>query len=385
MQVFFIFKFVLKQSSIGSINRIVEVRIKAGTITGTVTGNIQNTVAGIIKTVSVSGTVAAPSLSTTTGSLTFTTVKNQASDVKSYKVVASNLAIGLTVAITASSGYEISLISTGPFTTALNLQQNVSKGVSTDVFVRFKATATTGTITGTIQHAVAGLSRTVSLSTSVATPALSVNPTILSGFTTVQNQPSATKSYTFFASNLANGITATVTAPVGYEVSIQGTTTFAASLTLAQTGTGVISKTILVRLKAQAANASVSGNINNVVSGISKTVAVSGSVSAPSFTQQLTTSNAMSLEVNHEHTSSSVSTFPNPFINELSVVFTASVNQKVEISLLSLSGAVLLEKKVIPEGGAQQVKLPITGLTKGVYMVEIAIGSEHKTLKVIKQ
>jgi hypothetical protein len=68
---------------------VIEVRLKAITITGTITGAIQNTVAGLTKTVSLSGSVAAPQLSTSTGVLTFTTVKEQASAVKSYKVIAS--------------------------------------------------------------------------------------------------------------------------------------------------------------------------------------------------------------------------------------------------------------------------------------------------------
>jgi hypothetical protein len=210
--------------------------------------------------------------------LSFTAVRNQASAPKSYKVTASNLANGLTALITASSGYEISLKSDGVFSSTLTLTQNVTNGISTDVFVRLKATATAGTISGTLQHSVAGLSKVVSLSATVAAPTLSVSPISLTAFSTKQNQPSTTKSYTLAAFNLANGLKATVAAPTGYEISILGTNIFSSSLTLTQTTSGSISQVILVRLKAQTAISSVAGNITNIIAELNRTVAVSGTV-----------------------------------------------------------------------------------------------------------
>src|SRR6188768_3197417 len=53
----------LAQTSIGTINTVMEVRIKAGVTTGTVSGFIQNAIAGISKTVSVSGFVSTAPLS----------------------------------------------------------------------------------------------------------------------------------------------------------------------------------------------------------------------------------------------------------------------------------------------------------------------------------
>ena len=49
-------------------------------------------------------------------------------------------------------------------------------------------------------------------------------------------------------------------------------------LRLEQTTTGVISKTLEVRLKAQAVNSNVTGNIIHEVGGSIKTVALSGTV-----------------------------------------------------------------------------------------------------------
>ena len=64
----------------------------------------------------------------------------------------------------------------------------------------------------TISKKPAVLSRTVSQSTTVVAPTLSVKPVSLTGFTTTANQPSAIKSYNLIAANLVNGINATATA-----------------------------------------------------------------------------------------------------------------------------------------------------------------------------
>jgi hypothetical protein len=105
----------------------------------------------------------------------------------------------------ASSAYEISKDSNGVFAGSLTLPLNVINGINSNVFVRLKATSTTGTVTGTIQNTVAGLSKTVSLSATVAAPTLAVNPATLSGFVTTVNQASLTKSYNLVAANLASG------------------------------------------------------------------------------------------------------------------------------------------------------------------------------------
>ena len=160
--------------------------------------------------------------------------------------------------------------------------QSGVNSISTDVFVRLKATATTGTIAGSIQHAVEELTKTVTLSTTVAAPTVSVTPTSLAGFSALQNQPSLAKPYTFAATSVATGVNAVITAPAGYELSVQGSGVFSSALTLAQTSPGAISRVLLVRLKAQATTGSRAGSIANTVGGLAKGVAVSGVVNSVS-------------------------------------------------------------------------------------------------------
>jgi hypothetical protein len=210
-------------SSAGSINATVFVRLKSQSVTGAKTGTIQNSVAGLSKTVSLSGTVnAAPTLSVTPISITgFSTVKNQASASKTYTLLATNLATGATATVIPPANYEVRLQNTGSFASSLTLTQSSTGTINRVVEVRLKAITTTGTITGTIQNTAVGITKTVSLSGTVATPTLSLSSTSLTGFSAILNQPSSTKSYTFSASNLATGINATITAPAGYEVSLQ--------------------------------------------------------------------------------------------------------------------------------------------------------------------
>ncbi len=376
----------LTQTSTGSINRTIEVRLKAIATTGTISGSIQNVVAGVTRFVSVTGVVAAPTLATSLTSLTFTAVKNQPSLPKSYKLTATNIATGLQALVTASAGYEISLQANGTFTSSLSLPQNGTNSISTDVFVRLKATATTGTIAGTIQQSVSGLTKTVTLSSTVAAPALSVNPAILNGFSTVQNQPSLAKTYNFIASNLVNGINATITAPAGYEIALQGTSAFSSTLTLAQTSTGFISRTILVRLKAQAANASVTGNIVHNAAGLTKTVALSGTVKPATVinSQSKSQPDAASAELQFTTDEFAINTYPNPATNQLNVEFISGPGD-VDIKLLDMQGVVLIKRRVGSEGSRELIVLSLAGLKSGMYMLELTAGAKHKVVPVVKQ
>ncbi|PSR55355.1 hypothetical protein AHMF7605_18500 [Adhaeribacter arboris] len=366
----------------GNINVTVFVRLKSQAATGTKTGSIQNSVVGLSKSVAVSGIVTvSPTLSVTPPSLTgFNTVKDQASASKTYTFLAANLAAGVTATVSAPVNYEVRLQNTGSFASSLTLTQNSTGAINRVVEVRLKATGLTGTVTGTIQNAVAGITKNVSVSGTVAAPTLSLSSTLLTGFSTVPNQPSPTKPYTFSASNLATGVTATVTAPAGYELSLSGTTTFASSLTLAPTN-GAISKIILVRLKAQTATGTKSGNITHTVAGLSKTVAVSGNVKAAAFTATIGAESKNEKEVAPRL----VKAFPNPFHSQFFVEFEAPGNQFVHFRLLDLSGNQLFKKEVVSTGGIQRIKLPVGPQRKGIYLLEVVTESARQTIKLINQ
>jgi hypothetical protein len=264
----------------GAINSKVFVIIKSTNDTGVVTGKVSITGTHIkTKNVSLSGVVTAkpqPTLTVSKSQLSFATTTFKVSAIQSYQLTASNLSTGISASVQAPAGYEISLTNTGTFVGQLTIAQNTGS-INSTIFVRLKAQSTTGTITGIITNKVAGLTDSVNVSGTVSLPpSLTVNPTSLSNFSTVTNQPSAIKKYTLVANNLASGDRASITAPANYEVRQEGKAAFASFVTIAQTSIGTINTVIEVRIKAGVTTGTVSGFIQNAIAGISKTVGVSG-------------------------------------------------------------------------------------------------------------
>jgi endonuclease/exonuclease/phosphatase family metal-dependent hydrolase len=110
------------------------------------------------------------------------------------------------------------------------------------------------------------------------TPTISASPVSLT-FANTEGVPSEVKSYNLQGSSLTGDITAT--APANFEISLSNTTGFANSLTFAQTGGNVTTKTVYVRLSATA-KGTYSGNIAHTSAGATvQNVAVSGTISAP--------------------------------------------------------------------------------------------------------
>ena len=109
-------------------------------------------------------------------------------------------------------------------------------------------------------------------------PNITASPTSLT-FANTEGVASEVKNYTLSGSSLTGDITAT--APANFEISLTNNTGFANSLTFAQTGGNVTSKTVYVRLSATA-RGTYSGNIAHTSAGATtQNVAVSGTISAP--------------------------------------------------------------------------------------------------------
>ncbi|RRB02742.1 cellulose binding domain-containing protein [Larkinella rosea] len=108
------------------------------------------------------------------------------------------------------------------------------------------------------------------------TPVLSVNPTVLSGFTTSEGTPSAPKSYTLSGSNLAADVL--ISAPAGFEISIGST--YTTSLTLPLSNSSVAATSIHVRLIGTP-QGTPGGTITHVSGSASVDVTVSGTVFDP--------------------------------------------------------------------------------------------------------
>lgn len=106
----------------------------------------------------------------------------------------------------------------------------------------------------------------------VTTPTLAATPTTLPAFTTSLGSTSAPQTYALTGTGLVSAVM--VTAPAGFEVSLDGTTyaaTVAAPAAAINTPSG---QTIYVRLTGTLNSAS--GNVTNVVGSTSVSVAVSG-------------------------------------------------------------------------------------------------------------
>ncbi|UOQ96397.1 T9SS type A sorting domain-containing protein [Hymenobacter sp. 5317J-9] len=109
----------------------------------------------------------------------------------------------------------------------------------------------------------------------VTTPTLTATPTSLAGFSTTLGSASLAQTYALTGTGLVSPTT--VTAPAGYEVSLDGLTYSASVVATAAAVSGGAGQTVYVRLTGTS-QGTVSGNVTNVVGSTSASVAVSGSV-----------------------------------------------------------------------------------------------------------
>ncbi|NCY21705.1 DUF5011 domain-containing protein [bacterium] len=121
---------------------------------------------------------------------------------------------------------------------------------------------------------VAGTTVSVTVDPVPATMALSKSS--LTGFTSVSGAASASQNYTVSGSNLTSNVV--VTAPAGYEVSLDNST-FSGSKTLVPTSGSLSGVTVYVRLSASAATGALNGTVTHVGGGATtQNLAVVGTV-----------------------------------------------------------------------------------------------------------
>ena len=155
----------------------------------------------------------------------------------------------------------------------------------TQINVVVPASATTGKISVTSTSNGTDTSpETFAVSTS-PNPSLTLSTSSLSGFTAVSGTASTSQSYTANGSNLTSNVV--VTAPTGYEVSLDNST-FGGSRTLVPTGGSLSGVTVYVRLSASTATGSVSGTVVNSGGGATtQNLTLSGTV-VPKSSEGLT-------------------------------------------------------------------------------------------------
>jgi hypothetical protein len=92
----------------------------------------------------------------------------------------------------------------------------------------------------------------------------------------------------------------------------------------------------------------------------------------------------LSIQVENATITETVSSFPNPFKDQVTVVINASMQEKIRIALISVSGVQIqiFEKEVIK--GMNSIVLPFPNLTPSLYYLNIKGETINKTIPVLK-
>ena len=182
-------------------------------------------------------------------------------------------AVGSTVTI---SGYNFGSSPVVKFN-GVTATASVQSG-GTQITATVPVSATTGTISvSSTSNGSDTSAETFSIGSS-ASPSLTISKTSLSGFSTTAGTASASQSYTVTGTSLTANVV--VTAPAGYEVSLDNVA-FAGTQTLV-TVNGNLSAVVYVRLSASAQVGSSTLTITDVGGGVaSQSVTVSGTVLTP--------------------------------------------------------------------------------------------------------
>ena len=85
-------------------------------------------------------------------------------------------------------------------------------------------------------------------------------------------------------------------------------------------------------------------------------------------------------------TASGLKIVNNPAVDKLSLSFTSTNNQPVEIKVYDMTGKMQMNQKINVYPGGNFVSLPLSSSFKtGMYAVEVSDGSERQTAKFVKQ
>ena len=253
--------------------------VPAGAATGPITADGPGGFDTSYEDFTVSTGSTTPTLSVTPTSVSgLTATQGSAGAASVYGVNGTNLTAS--IAVTAPTNFEISADGAN-FASSLTLTPGINGSLGTQVSVRIKANAPAGNVSGSISHASSGLTtQNVAVSGTVTStsPQITFSTSGLTGFTALQGSAGPSKSYTVSGANLTGSIT--ITAPAGYEVSLDNNT-FAVSRTLSPVN-GSISTTVHARLSASALLGSNTGLIaHSGGSASTQNVSVAGMVTAP--------------------------------------------------------------------------------------------------------
>lgn len=232
-------------------------------------------------------TGSAPILSLAPSSLSGLTAREGSAGTASlYALTGSQLTENVSVSVASADSTKFEISANGlNYSNTLTLVPGSTGSLSSQLYVRIKAGAPVGAISGSVSHVSGTGSANLLVAGTVAStaPNLSVSTNSITAFSAPQNSAGTSKSYTVSGSNLTGSVNVSATA--GFEVSTDNTT-FARSVSLAPT-TGALSNVpVYVRLAASGTVGPVSGTITHSGGGAAPVdVSVSGDITstAPSL------------------------------------------------------------------------------------------------------
>jgi hypothetical protein len=261
----------------------VYVRIAASAPVGDVGGDVSVTSPGATpQNVPVFGTVSLPppTLTVDGAPAEMITTQGTASAAQSFTVSGANLTDDVTV--TAPASFEVSSDGTIYDATAV-LPPTDGTLDATTVYVRIAASAPVGNPGGDVSVATTGATTEnvpVSGTVSLPPPTLTVTGTPVAPMNTTEGTASNAETFTVSGANLTGDVT--VTAPVNFEVSSDGGTTFGPTAVLTPTD-GTLDDTIVgVRIAATAPVGNPGGDVTVESPGATtENVPVVGTVNNP--------------------------------------------------------------------------------------------------------
>jgi hypothetical protein len=335
----------------------ISVRLNASAA-GTFSGSITNATTGATTmNVAVTGTtIPAPSI-TVTGSLqAFSQTLGNPSVAKTYTVSGANLTGN--VVITAPANYELSTDGTTWSSSAITLNQTAGTVATTTISARLNATAA-GTYAGNITHVSTGAT-TVNLAvtgTAVPPPALTITQS-LKQFLQVIGTPSTVQTYTISGANLTGNVT--ITPPLRYELSINGSAWQTAAVTIVPLNGTIPTITISVRLNG-IVTGPYNGNIVHATQGFTTTnVPVNGIVTIKS----------------------EYGVYPVPAYRVVYVVHPRPV-KGTTITIYTAAGQRL--KVINAQPDTFETPIDLTGMRNGLYFVEVNADNQKTMLRFMKQ
>ncbi|MBL7817659.1 MAG: T9SS type A sorting domain-containing protein [Saprospiraceae bacterium] len=275
----------------------------------------------------------------------------------------------------ATNTIAIPTVFTAPAHTTGSLTSNTPlQSLSTGITFRLYGVSASGT-SGTMR--VDDLTVNGTIVTASNNPLVTTSTTSLAAFSTNVGTPSTTQNYSVAGFNLTNDIS--ITAPLGFEISLSNSSGFNSSLLLTQSGGSVAQTTIYVRLTGTT-QGSFSGNISHVSTGATtKNVSVTGSVNVitPTISVSLSTIPTFGTTEGTPSTAYSYTISGSNLSNDINVTAPTGF----EISLTSNTG--FNSSLTLPQSGGNVAQTTIytrlTGVSSGSYSGNITHTSTGAT------